>query len=146
MLEKGFNVPALLLPALPQKISWFPLPPGWFVLGGVLLLVLLVYLLFRFARWRRNLWRREAQAALQQPHSADSWLELIKRILLMHQARSHISHTLSLQQLLQQVEIDNDLRQQLSDKYCQPDNQLDAAQNARLQSQLNTWLEKLPYV
>jgi len=146
MLEKGFSVPELLSPALPQSLSWFPLPPGWFVLGGVLLIALIILGLFRLARWRRNVWRREALASLQQPHSADSWLELIKRILLMHQPRSLISHTLSPEQLLQQVEIDTDLRQQLSAKYCQPDNQLDANQNARLQTQLKNWLEKLPYV
>ncbi|RJT23397.1 DUF4381 domain-containing protein [Buttiauxella izardii] len=146
MLEKGFSVPELLSPALPQSLSWFPLPPGWFVLGGVLLIALIIFGLFRLARWRRNVWRREALASLQQPHSADSWLELIKRILLIHQPRSLISHTLSPEQLLQQVEIDTDLRQQLSAKYCQPDNQLDANQNARLQTQLKNWLEKLPYV
>ncbi|MFP2515687.1 DUF4381 domain-containing protein [Buttiauxella agrestis] len=146
MLEKGFSVPELLNPALPRSISWFPLPPGWFVLGGVLLIALIIFGLFRLARWRRNVWRREALAALQQPHSADSWLELIKRILLMHQPRSQISHTLSPEQLLQHVEIDADLRQQLSTKYCQPDNQLEANQNARLQTQLKHWLEKLPYV
>lgn len=146
MLEKGFSVPDLINPALPPSISWLPLPPGWFVSGGLLLIALLIFLLFRLARWRRNLWRREALAALQQPHSVDSWLELIKRILLMHQPRTLVSHTLSPEQLLQQVEIDNDLRQQLSDKYCRPDNQLDASQAARLQTQLKNWLEKLPYV
>ena len=146
MLEKGFSVPELLNPALPRSFSWFPLPPGWFVLGGVLLIALIIFGLFRLARWRRNVWRREALASLQHPHSADSWLELIKRILLMHQPRSLISHTLSPEQLLQQVEIDTDLRQQLSAKYCQPDNQLGANQNARLQTQLKNWLEKLPYV
>ena len=146
MLEKGFSVPDLINPALPPSISWLPLPPGWFVSGGLLLIALLIFLLFRLARWRRNLWRREALAALQLPHSVDSWLELIKRILLMHQPRTLVSHTLSPEQLLQQVEIDHDLRQQLSDKYCRPDNQLDASQAARLQTQLKNWLEKLPYV
>jgi len=114
MLEKGFSVPELLLPALPQNISWFPLPPGWFVLGGVLLIALIIFLIFRLARWRRNLWRRQALASLQQPQSVDSWLALIKRILLMHQPRKSVSQTLSPEQLLEQVEIDAELRQQLS--------------------------------
>lgn len=146
MLEKGFSVPELLLPALPQSISWFPLPPGWFVLGGGILIALTIFLIFRLARWRRNLWRRQALASMQQPQSVDSWLALIKRILLMHQSRKSVSQTLSPEQLLEQVEIDADLRQQLSKKYCQPDNQLEANQNARLQTQLKSWLEKLPYV
>lgn len=146
MLEKGFSVPELAVPALPQSMSWFPLPPGWWLTGGVLLIVLLVLALFRYARWRRNAWRREALAALQHPHSVDDWLALIKRILLMHQPRTAISQTLSPEQLLQQVAIDDDLRQQLNDKYCQPDNQLNASHSARLQVQLKHWLEKLPYV
>lgn len=146
MLEKGYSVPELLQPALPQTISWFPLPPGWLVLGIVLLIALLIFLLFRLGRWRRNLWRRQALASLQQPHNADSWLALIKRILLMHQPRAAISHTVQPEVFLTQVEIDSDLRQALNEKYCQRDNELDARQNARLQTQLKAWLEKLPYV
>ncbi|MEB6377859.1 DUF4381 domain-containing protein [Leclercia adecarboxylata] len=146
MLEKGFSVPELAVPPLPQSISWFPLPPGWWVAGAVVLILVLLLALFRFARWRRNAWRREALAALQQPHSVDGWLELIKRILLMHQPRAEISQTIRPEQLLQQVAIDNALRQQLCARYCQADNQLDARHNARLQLQLKNWLENLPYV
>lgn len=146
MLEKGFSVPELAVPALPQSISWFPLPSGWWVTGGIVLIALLLFALFRFARWRRNAWRREALASLQHAHSVDSWLELIKRILLMHQPRAAVSQMQTAEKLLQQVAIDADLRQVLNDKYCQPDNQLDASHTARLQVQLKHWLEKLPYV
>lgn len=38
MLEKGFTVPNLAEPALPGSPSWFPLPPGWIVLGILVLL------------------------------------------------------------------------------------------------------------
>ncbi|VTQ52296.1 Uncharacterised protein [Campylobacter jejuni] len=146
MLEKGFSVPDLFQPALPGRFSWFPLPPGWFVLAGVLIALLLIFLLYRLARWRRNLWRRQALAALRHAHDADGWLSLIKRILLMHQPRAAVSQWLTPEHVLQQVDIDADLRQQLSVRYCQPDNALDSEQNARLQSQLKTWLEKLPHV
>ncbi|WP_449544548.1 DUF4381 family protein [Lelliottia amnigena] len=146
MLEKGFSVPELAVPALPQGFAWFPLPPGWWITGAVVLIALLLFLLFRLARWRRNAWRREALASLQHAHSVDGWLELIKRILLMHQPRAVVSQTRSPEQLLQQVDIDPDLRQQLNAKYCQADNQLDASHTARLQAQLKKWLEKLPYV
>ncbi|HEI8865435.1 TPA: DUF4381 domain-containing protein [Serratia odorifera] len=146
MLEKGFSVPELLQPALPPSVSWFPLPPGWYLLGGMLLFCLLVWLLFRLARWRRNQWRRQAIAALPSQNSADGWLALIKRVLLIHQPRSAVSRSLTAEQLLQQVDIDSDLRISIGEKYCQPDNQLDAAANARLQSQLKDWLERLPYV
>lgn len=146
MLEKGFSVPKLAVPPLPQSISWLPLPIGWWVMGAIVLIALMLFALFRFARWRRNAWRRQARAALQQNHSVDGWVTLIKRILLMHKPRAVISRALSPEHLLQLVEIDDDLRQQLSARYCQPDNQLDARQTARLQLQLKHWLEKLPYV
>ncbi|HHB1424308.1 TPA: DUF4381 family protein [Serratia odorifera] len=146
MLEKGFSVPELLQPELPPSISWFPLPPGWYLLGCMLLISLLVWLLFRLARWRRNQWRRQAMAALSRENSADGWLALIKRVLLIHQPRSAVSRSLTAQQLLQQIDIDADLRVVLAEKYCQPDNQLDAGTNARLQDQLKDWLERLPYV
>jgi hypothetical protein len=64
----------------------------------------------------------------------------------MHQPRAAVSQWLTPEHVLQQVDIDADLRQQLSVRYCQPDNALDSEQNARLQSQLKTWLEKLPHV
>jgi hypothetical protein len=82
MLEKGFTVPALSQPALPPSASWLPLPPGWWVVGMIVLATLSLYLFFRFARWRRNRWRREALATLVISHTVDSWLALIKQILL----------------------------------------------------------------
>ncbi|GBU14241.1 hypothetical protein AwEntero_28420 [Enterobacterales bacterium] len=146
MLEKGFTVPELLQPALPPAVSWFPLPPGWIYLGFILLAVLLIAFFFLFARWRRNLWRRQAQALLKKTHNADNWLTLIKRILLTHQPRSQISRERLPGQLLQHVPVDEDLRQQLSARYCQPDNQLDESDNSRLRTQLSRWIKELPHV
>ncbi|AWV26933.1 DUF4381 domain-containing protein [Citrobacter portucalensis] len=146
MLEKGFTVPELAEPVLPDSPSWFPLPPGWFALGGVVLLVILVFLIFRVARWRRNLWRRQALTALTQPQTVDSWLLLMKRILLVHQPREQVSGALDPAQWLPSVPLDNALRQRLCERYCQPDNQLSDADTARLRVQLRTWLEGLPHV
>lgn len=146
MLEKGFTVPELLQPALPQAFTWFPLPPGWWVLGGSLLAMILVVVVFRLARWRRNVWRRQAHTALLQTHNVDDWLTLIKRLLLMHHPREQVSQDLTPEQVLQRVPLDDDLRRLLSEKYCQLDNQLEDGQSLRLQSQLRRWLEGLPYV
>lgn len=146
MLEKGFTVPNLGEPLLPGSPSWFPLPPGWFVLAGVALIALLIVGLVRYARWRRNLWRRQAIAALCQQQNVDGWLLLIKRILLVHQAREQISGELNPVRWLTQVPLDDALRQQLCLRYCQPDNQLSAADNARLRTQLLAWIEGLPDV
>jgi hypothetical protein len=146
MLEKGFTVPALSQPALPPSPSWFPLPPGWLVLGSLVLAVLVVYLFFRYARWRRNRWRRDALARLPASHSVDNWMNLIKQVLLVHQPRAIVSNSLTAESLLQHVPLENELQQQLCARYCQRDNQLDDAQETRLRLQLTQWLKELPDV
>lgn len=146
MLEKGFTVPELAEPALPDSPSWFPLPPGWFALGGVILIVLLIFFIICLARWRRNLWRRQALTALTQPQTVDSWLLLMKRFLLVHQPRKQMSGALDPAQWLQHVPLDDAMRQHLCERYCQPENQLSDADTARLRMQLRTWLERLPHV
>ncbi|MEL0550604.1 MULTISPECIES: DUF4381 family protein [Enterobacteriaceae] len=146
MLEKGFTVPALLHPALPPSVSWFPLPPGWLVLGALLLAALAIYLFFRLARWRRNRWRREALAAFALPHSVDGWMALIKQIQLVHQPRNVVSHSLTPESLLDQLPLEADLQQTLCLKYCQRDNRLESEQASRLRQQLTRWLKELPDV
>lgn len=146
MLEKGFAVPGLLHPSLPVSVSWLPQAPGWYLLATLLLLALLVLLITRTARWRRNLWRREANLLLPTLKDADGWIILIKRILLMHRPRADIAHTLSPMQLLADVPLDEALRALLCERYCQPGNQLSAEQNARLAQQIAAWLRSLPHV
>lgn len=146
MLEKGFAIPELMEPLLPESPSWLPLPPGWFILGGVLLFGLLIFTIIHLARWRRNLWRRQALGAITQPHSVDSWLVLIKRILLVHHARQAISASLNPVLLLSDLPLDRDLRDQLCQRYCQPENHLSEEETLRLRQQLRTWIEGLPYV
>lgn len=146
MLEKGFTVPNLAEPALPGAPSWLPLPVGWFFLGGILLLILMVWSIVRLARWRRNLWRREALSALSHPHSVDNWLLLITRVRLVHQPREVVSASLDPAQWLQDVPLDKSLREQLCERYCQQDNQIGEEETQRLRNQLRAWIEGLPYV
>jgi hypothetical protein len=146
MLEKGFTVPALSHPALPPSPSWFPLPAGWLVLGGLILAAVAISLFFRYARWRRNRWRRDALAVLTPSHSVDNWLNLIKQVLLVHQPRATVSNSLTAESLLQHVPLESELHQQLCARYCQRDNRLDDAQETRLRQQLTKWLKELPDV
>ncbi|WP_338556970.1 DUF4381 family protein [Erwinia sp. E_sp_B04_7] len=146
MLAKGFSVPDLHTPALPAEIPWFPLPPGWYVLGALLATALLFFLFLRLLRWRRNLWRREARRGIRLEQNADGWLDIIKRILLVHHSRPEISRLSSAGELLATLPLDEPVRQALLSRYCQPDNQLEQQQNARLQQQLSRWLETLPDV
>lgn len=48
----------------PPPVSYLPQTVGWWVIGGVILLGLLVFALIRLRRWWRNRYRREAQAEL----------------------------------------------------------------------------------
>lgn len=146
MLEKGFTVPELAHPALPPTPSWFPLPSGWLISGALLLIGLSIYLFFRYARWRRNRWRRDAQAVLPASHSVDVWLSLIKQVLLVHQPRAAISQHFTAESLLQHVPLEHDIHQQLCARYCQRDNHLDAGLESRLRLQLAKWLKELPDV
>lgn len=146
MLAKGFSVPDLQHPPLPAAPGWLPLPPGWIVLALVCLAVLLGWLLLRLARFRRNRWRREARQAMASIHTADDWLLLIKRVLLVHHTRRDVSQWQTPQHLLQQLPLDESARAQLSQRYCQRDTQLDAELNQRLRQQIRQWLEGLPDV
>ncbi|ROS22371.1 DUF4381 family protein [Raoultella terrigena] len=146
MFEKGYVVPALRDPVLPPAASWFPLPLGWDLLICGLLLLAIALCITRYARWRRNRWRREALGALAQPQTIDSWLQLIKRIQLVHRPRQEMSRALAPKAVLAPIAIDDDLRRQMIARYCRADNALSDEQSARLRRQLARWLKELPNV
>ncbi|QNK00129.1 DUF4381 domain-containing protein [Dyella telluris] len=50
--------------AAPAPVSYMPQTTGWWVLGGILLLGVLVVAFFKWRKWWRNRYRREAQAEL----------------------------------------------------------------------------------
>lgn len=145
MLAKGFSTPELAHPALPPDASWFPLPPGWTVLGLMLMLAMIIALLILLARFRRNRWRREARKQLSQQH-VDGWVAWVKRVLLVQHPRARVSQWQAPEQLLAQTSLDEELRTLLCRRYCQPDNQLEPGINRRIAQQLRHWLESLPYV
>ncbi|MGG8025336.1 DUF4381 family protein [Klebsiella aerogenes] len=146
MFEKGYAVPELLTPALPPAPSWFPLPIGWLILLAIAVGLAGLFLLIRYARWRRNRWRREALLALNHPHTVDSWMQLIKRVQLVHQPRQTVSQTLVPEAVLASLTLDADLRDQLIARYCRADNALNDQQTAQLRAQLAQWLKELPHV
>ncbi|HHU0708988.1 TPA: hypothetical protein ACT92A_000954 [Enterobacter hormaechei subsp. hormaechei] len=92
------------------------------------------------------MWRRQALEAITQSHSVDSWLVLIKRILLVHHARQTISAYLDPALWLSDLPLDADIRDQLCQRYCQPENHLSEEETFRLRQQLRSWIEGLPYV
>jgi hypothetical protein len=48
----------------PPPVAYAPQTAGWWVVGGLIVLGLLLYAFFRWRKWRRNRYRREAQDAL----------------------------------------------------------------------------------
>ncbi len=90
--------------------------------------------------------RREALLALNHPHTVDSWMQLIKRVQLVHQPRQTVSQTLAPEAVLVSLTLDADLRNQLIARYCRADNALNDQQTARLRAQLAQWLKELPHV
>lgn len=70
---------------LPDEAGWWPLAPGWWLLAGLALLLLLVFLLRTWLRFRRRRYLREAQAELRRlgrHQSPDSgWYGELNRLL-----------------------------------------------------------------
>lgn len=48
----------------PPPVSYAPQTAGWWVVGGIIVVGLLLYAFLRWRKWRRNRYRREAQAEL----------------------------------------------------------------------------------
>lgn len=80
----------------PAAVPWWPLAPGWYVLGAILLMVAF-YWLFRGAqRWQRNRYRREALDILAQlrqagPEAASRIPPLLKRAALSAFPREEVA-------------------------------------------------------
>lgn len=85
----------------PVPVSWLPLAAGWWVVGGLILLGLLVFTFVRWRRWWRNRYRREAQvelAAIERaaanPSTRDEALAaipvLVKRTVLVWAPRREV--------------------------------------------------------
>lgn len=79
----------------PPPISWWPLAPGWGVVG-IALLVLLLWLMWCYVTWlRRNAYRREALRLLKALPVHSSSLpqldELLKRVALSAYPREQVA-------------------------------------------------------
>jgi len=67
---------------LPPEVSWWPLAPGWYVVGGILLVLLLVLFHRAWKRWRANAYRRAALRELASVNDAAGIAELLRRTAL----------------------------------------------------------------
>ncbi len=66
----------------PGPTPWWPPAPGWYVLGGIVLAVGIVWLVDWYRRYRRNLYRRQALAELRGQPTVTAIATVLKRTAL----------------------------------------------------------------
>lgn len=65
---------------LPAEASWWPLAPGWWILGIVVLALLIGLGYYLIRRYRQLSYQREALKILQQSHAIADDLQFIRHI------------------------------------------------------------------
>ncbi|HEY5953361.1 MAG TPA: DUF4381 domain-containing protein [Terrimicrobiaceae bacterium] len=75
----------------PPTVPWWPPAPGWYVLGAIVLLLVLVFLLRLWLRWRANAYRREALRALEAASDTAAISALLRRTALAESSHSEIA-------------------------------------------------------
>ena len=76
---------------LPPEVSWWPLAPGWYVVGGILLLVVIVLIYRARNRWLANAYRRAALLELASVDDTAGIAELLRRTALANTSRTVIA-------------------------------------------------------
>lgn len=81
--------------AVPPPVPWWPPAPGWYVVGGIGLVLLGVGAWAAAARWRRSRYRREALRELERLAASRTNLpavaELVKRVALAAYPRERVA-------------------------------------------------------
>lgn len=77
--------------ALPPEVPWWPLAPGWYVVLGVLLVLMLVLAHRAWKRHRGNAYRRAALRQLAFAQDVPSIAELLRRTALAIAPREEIA-------------------------------------------------------
>lgn len=75
----------------PDEAGWWPMAPGWFLLGGIVLLFLLYFGRRAWKKRRANAYRRAALRELDSLKDVTSIAELLRRTALSIAPRSEIA-------------------------------------------------------
>ncbi|MEM9016498.1 MAG: DUF4381 domain-containing protein [Verrucomicrobiota bacterium] len=75
----------------PPEVSWWPLAPGWYVLGFVALVTFLWLSWVSWKRWRGNAYRRAALEALEGATNSVEVAEVLRRTALAISSRPEIA-------------------------------------------------------
>jgi len=76
---------------LPPEVPWWPLAPGWYVVLGIGLVLVLVLVHRAWERWRANAYRRAARRELVSAQDAAAIGELLRRTALAIAPRTVIA-------------------------------------------------------
>ena len=77
--------------ALPPAVPWWPLAPGWYVLAGIFLVLVIVVVHRALKQWQANAYRRAALRELASLEDATAITELLRRTALVIAPRSVIA-------------------------------------------------------
>jgi hypothetical protein len=67
---------------LPPEVAWWPLAPGWYVVGGILAIFILFFVHRSWKHWRADAYRRAALRELASAKDAATIAELLRRTAL----------------------------------------------------------------
>jgi hypothetical protein len=82
---------------VPGPMAWWPLAPGWYVLGAIALTAFVVVAFRQWRRWQQNLYRRQAMlelSSIRERASAESFQQLpvlLKRAALSVWQRKEVA-------------------------------------------------------
>lgn len=85
--------------AVPPPVPWMPETDGWLILGAWILAVIAIIAVHALLKWRRNRYRREAEAALRciegrlsaDPEALAAVGALLKRTAMTAYAREQVA-------------------------------------------------------
>lgn len=80
--------------ALPESISYFPQTPAWYILFGVIAVLILILLWKQYKQYQKNKYRRIALTELSKIKNEKSYQEipeLVKRVTLVFSNRNEVA-------------------------------------------------------
>ena len=75
----------------PPPVSWWPLAPGWYVLGAIVACGIAWLLLRQWRKWQANAYRRAALRQLQSTDTSAAIAELLRRTALSVWPRASVA-------------------------------------------------------
>jgi hypothetical protein len=76
---------------VPPPIPWWPPAPGWYVVLALTFTLMLAWAARRWARWRRDAYRRAALRELESAGTAEEISEILRRTALVIASRNTVA-------------------------------------------------------